>query len=168
MSGYTRTTRECPVGQLHPGLAQAIREYFQTHLLGDAETETRLCCETISERRDSGKLVSILEGEGDTTSHLAILMTSDWLIWALSGDRSGTVVSGAKLKVIRVKVLQAKQSKDMQLEVDGFVNNSKEYVRGALELGPEAAAQRFCEKVEKAVLKENPPAKRKSLRWFGG
>ncbi len=51
MSGYTRTTRDCPVSQLHPGLSQAIREYFQTHLLGDAETETRLCCETISEKR---------------------------------------------------------------------------------------------------------------------
>ena len=51
MSSYTRTTRECPVSQLHPSLLQAVREFFQTHQLGDAETVTRMCCETITEKR---------------------------------------------------------------------------------------------------------------------
>ena len=168
MSGYTRTTRDCPVSQLHHELSQAIRGYFQSHQLGDADTETRLCCETISEKRDSSRLVSILEGDDDTTSHLAILMTSDWLIWARSGDKSSTIVVGAKLKLIKVKVFVAKRSKDMQLEISGFTADTKDYVRGNLELGPEPAAQRFCERVAETALKENPPTQRKLLRWFGG
>jgi hypothetical protein len=168
MSGYTRTTRECSVSQIHPSLSQAIREYFQMHQLGDVETATLRCCETISEKRNLGKLAAILEGNSDTTGHLAILLTADWLIWVRNGDRSATVVTGARFKVIRVKVFVKKRTKDMELEVNGFINNSREYVRGNLELGPELAAQKFCEAVDQAVLKENPPPKRTLRRWMGG
>jgi hypothetical protein len=56
----------------------------------------------------------------------------------------------------------------MQLEVSGFIADTKEYVRGNFEMGPELAAQRFCEEVGQAVLRENPPSEKKSLRWFGG
>ena len=62
MSDYTRTTRICPVSQIHSSLAQGIQEFFQTHQLGDPETETVLCCETISRRDDPGKLVSCWMG----------------------------------------------------------------------------------------------------------
>ena len=53
----------------------------------------------------------------------------------------------------------------MQLEVSGFMVDSKDYVRGNLEMGPDVAAQKFCEAVQKAVLKANPPAKRKFFGW---
>jgi hypothetical protein len=56
----------------------------------------------------------------------------------------------------------------MQLEVSAFIGDSKEYVRGNLELGPELAAQKFCEEVGQAVLNLNPPVKRKFPRWMGG
>ena len=58
MSSAIRTTRECTLSQLHPRLSQVIREYFLNHQLGDPDTGTRLCCETIAEKRDTGKLVS--------------------------------------------------------------------------------------------------------------
>lgn len=168
MSRYNRITRECSLSQLHPALSQAIREYFQTHQFGDADTETCSCCETISEKRNTGRLASILDGDRDTIYHLAILMTQDMLIWARSGDRSGTVVTWAKFKAIRVRVFVSGRSKNIKLEISGFMADSKEYVRGSLELGSEMAAQRFCEKVEKTVLRENPPAERKFPRWMGG
>jgi hypothetical protein len=168
MIGYNRTTRECSANQIHPSLYPAIREYFQTHQLGDLDMETLLCCETISEKRNPGKLASFLEGNPDSITHLAILLTAEWLIWARNGDRSGTIVTGAKLKVIQVNALVARRTKGMELEVSGFIAGSKEYVRGNLEMGPDVAAQKFCEVVGQAVLKANPPAKRKFPRWMGG
>jgi len=132
--------------------------------LGNLDTETLACCETISQVQNPGKLASFLDGNPDSTIHLAILLTAEWLIWARHGDRSGTLVTGTKLKLIRVKAFVAKHSKDMQLEVSGFMADSKEYVRGNLEMGPEVAAQKFCEVVVKAVLSANPPEKRK---FFG-
>lgn len=168
MSSYIRTTRECSVSQLHPILFKAIQEYFQTHPLGDLDSETLLCCETIFENQNPGKLSAFLEGYPDTTSHLAILLTDDWLIWARVGDQTGIVVTAAKLKAIQVKAFVSKHTKDMELEVFGFVGDSKDYVRGTLEMGPDPAAQKFCEKVVETVLKVNPPANRTFRRWMGG
>jgi len=164
MSDYTRTTRICPVGQINSSLAQVVREYFQTHQLGDPETETLLCSETTSRRDAPGKLVAALDGNPDTEIRLAILITPEWLIWARHGDQTGTVVTGTKLQVIKVKVFVRRRSKDMELEVSGFMNDTKEYVRGNLELGPDPAAQKFCEAVDAAVTKAKPPTKKK---FFG-
>ncbi|MGB8211917.1 MAG: hypothetical protein WCE68_00030 [Anaerolineales bacterium] len=168
MSGIIRTTRECSVSQLHPSLFQAIREFVQTNPVGDLESETRLCCETISEKQNPGKLAAFLDGDHDTIVHLAILLTAEWLIWARNGDQSGTVVAGARLKGIQVKPFVARRTKNMELEVSAYIGDSKEYVRGNLELGYQAAAQKFCEDVCQAVLQLNPPAKRTFPRWMGG
>ena len=168
MFGYTRTTRTCPVSQIHSSLFQAIREFFQTHQLGDPDTETLLCCETISTRPDPGKLVTWLDGNPDTNIHLAILLTAEWLIWARIGDQTGTVVTGAKLQVIKVKAFVRRRTKDMELEISGFMADTKEYMRGNLELGPDVAAQTFCEAVVPAVFKAKPPSKNKFFGLISG
>ncbi len=168
MSDYIRTTRECPVNQIHPDLSKAILEYFQTHQLGDVEARLFLCCETISEKKNPGTLATLLNGDMDNLIHLAIVLTPEWLIWARNGDHSGTIVTGAKLTVIYVKAFVTRRSKDMELEVSGFIADTKEYVRGNLRMGPELAAQTFCETVVQANLKANPPAKRSYPRWLGG
>jgi hypothetical protein len=77
MSDYYRTTRECSVRQLHPELRQAIRNYFQEHNLGDLDAETISCCETISEKKVTGRLISWLNDNSDTTIHTGILLTSN-------------------------------------------------------------------------------------------
>jgi hypothetical protein len=164
MSGTTRTTRICPPSQIHPGLAQAVREYFQTNQLGDPETETQLCCETISRRDPPGKLFAMLDGNPDLNVHLAILLTADRLVWARYGDQTGTVVTGAKLQVIKVKAFVTRRTKDMELEVTGFIANTKEYVRGNLEMSPDPAAEKFCNAVLSAVSTAKPPVKKK---FFG-
>jgi hypothetical protein len=168
MSGYVRTTRECPVTQVQPGLYQAIWDYFQKYQLGDVDTEVLKCCETISEERNAGRLSTFLDGHPDKVIRLALLLTTDWLIWAASGDQSGIKVNGARLFGLKVKVFVARRSEYMQLEITGIIGNTKEYVRGTLELGPELAAQKFCEEVGKAVLEINPPVKRKFLGLMGG
>jgi hypothetical protein len=168
MSGYIRTTRQCAVNQLPFGLSKAIGEYFQIHQLGDPNTEVLMCCETISEKQNSGKLVSFLEGYPDTTIHLALLLTADWFIWARTGDRSVTTVTGARLKLIRVKAFVSRRTKDMQLEVTGFINDTKESVRGNLQMGPDLAAQKFCDELGQAVNKVNPPVKKSFFGLMGG
>jgi hypothetical protein len=109
----------------------------------------------------------LLNGDRDITSHLAMLLTDEWFVWARSGDRSVTVINGARFKMIRVKAYVARRTKEMELEVNGFINNTKESVRGNLRMGPDLAAQKFCEEVGQAVNKANPPVKRTLLGMRG-
>ena len=164
MSGTTRTTRICTPSQIHSSLVQPVQEYFQAHDLGDPETATLLCCETVTRRDAPPRLIAILDGNPDLTSHLALLLTSEWLIWARHGEQTGTVVTGAKLQVIKVKAYVTRRTKDMELEVTGFMADTKEYVRGNLELGPDPAAEKFCNAVIPAVATAKPVTKKK---FFG-
>jgi hypothetical protein len=168
MFGYTRTTRTCPVNQIHSSLSQGVRDFFQAHQVGDPDTETLLCCETIARRDAPPRLISWLDGDPDTKIYLATILTPEWLVWARNGDQTGTVVTGAKLQVIKVKAFVRRTSKDMELEISGFMAGTKDFVRGNLELGPEPAAQKFCDAVVPAVLSAAPPSKSKFPRWLGG
>ena len=167
MSSYNRTTRECFVSQLHPELRQAVQNYFQAHNLGDPETESLMCCETISEKKDTGKLVSWLGGETDTTVHMGVLFTSEWLVWARKGDQSDTVLHAATLKEIRVSAYEPLLMKEPGLEISGFAETSKGRVRGYIGMGPEAASQKFIEAIGKAVAELRPPARKRGIfKWL--
>ena len=168
MSDYNRTTRECSVSQLHPELRQAIRSYFQEHELGDPQAETLMCCETISEKKNAGGLVSWLNGELDTTIHTGMLLTSQWLIWVRSGDKSGTLLAAADLKQISVKAYTSILTQDTGLEVSGYIEDSKGLMRGYIGMGSELAAQKFCDEVKQAITKANPPTKKSWPKWLGG
>jgi hypothetical protein len=172
MSGYTRTTRECSIGQIHPDLYQKIQEYFQIHHLGDMESGTRLCCETISEKRPSSGwrsyLAPILDSERDATIHFAMLLTADRLIWARRGDQSPARVIGCQLNLIQAKAFISSRTRELELQIAGYVGDSKAYLKGVLALGPEPAAQKFCEAVMQANNIANPPPKSSRPKWLGG
>jgi hypothetical protein len=52
------------------------------------------------------------------------------------------------------------------MEVSGYIGDSKGRVRGYIGMGPEPAAQKFCEQVQQAIEKVTPkPAKKRRL-WF--
>jgi hypothetical protein len=168
MSDYNRTTRKCSVSQLHPELRQAIRNYFQEHNLGDPGDETLQCCETISEKKSTGRLLSLLNGNFDTIIRTGMLLTSQWLIWVRNGDRSGTVSTAANLKEISVGVHTSILAKDYGLEVAGTIVGSKSPMHGYIGMGPEIEAQEFCEEVKQAVIKANPPTPKSWPKWLGG
>ncbi len=167
MSDYVRFTRECSFGQLRPELAWAIREYAQNHReLGNVEVEVLMCCETTSERKRTGALAALIEGDPDTVLYTGMLVTPQWLIWARSGDKSGIRVSSAKLLDIQVRAFASRLVKDAGIEVSGYIGDSKGRVRGYIGMGPEPAAQQFCDQVQKAIEKATPkPAKKRRL-WF--
>jgi hypothetical protein len=170
MSDYNRTTRECSVNQLHPELRQAIQRYFEEHQLGDVETETLLCCETLSEKKNFGGLASLLKDELDTTIHTGMLLTSQWLIWVRKGDTPNTVVNAANLKEIQVKSYASMLAQDNGLEIFGYIGDSKGRIQGYVGMGAELAAQKFCDEVAKAISNLTPPTppKKGFQKWLGG
>ncbi len=168
MSDYNRATRECSVSQLQPDLRRAIQNYFREQNLGDPETENLLCCETVSTRKSSGWLGSLLTSNEDATIHTGMLLTAGLLIWARKGDQSPPVVTAADLKEIQVKAHASLVDRDRGLEISGFVRDSKNRVRGYVGMGSEPAAQKFCEEVEKAVASLKPPAEKGFARWWRG
>jgi len=169
MSDYNRTTRECSVNQLHPELRQAILRYFEEHELGDMEIETLLCCETISEKKNFGRLVSLLKDELDTTIHTGMVLTPQQLIWVRKGEQSDTVLSAANLKDIQVRAYTSILTRDTGMEILGYIGDSKGKVRGYVGMGEEVAAQNFCEEVTQAISSMQPPPPEKKLpKWLGG
>ncbi|MEJ5309791.1 MAG: hypothetical protein WHX52_08465 [Anaerolineae bacterium] len=166
MSTYHRTTRECRVSELRPVLSQAIRDYFQARQLGDPEIEVLMCCETTSTKQAAGRLISWLEGESAATVYIGMLLTPQQLIWVRATDDSGVVLTAADLKDIRVRAYTSVLTRDAGLEVFGVIGDSRGRVRGYIGMGPEAAAQKFCEAVIRAVEAVNPPVKRTLPKWL--
>jgi hypothetical protein len=164
MSDYVRFTRECSFGQLRPELARAIREYAQNRReLGNVEVEVLMCCQTTSEKKPVGALAALLGDNPDTILYTGMVVTPQWLIWARYGDKSGIRVSSAKLQDVQVKVYASLLVKDTGMEVSGYIGDSRGKVRGYIGMGPEPAAQKFCEQVQKAIEKVNPKPAKKSL-----
>ena len=167
MSDYHRFTRECSFGQLRPELARAIREYAQNHReLGNVEVEVLMCCETTSEKKPAGALAALLGDDPNTLLYTGMLVTPQWLIWVRHGDQSGVTVSSAKLQDVQVKAYASLFVKDTGLEVSGYIGDSKAKVQGYIGMGPEPAAQKFCEQVQKAIEQVNPKPAKKSMWPF--
>lgn len=165
MSEYIRTTRECSVDQLHPELLQAIQNYFQERQLGDLESDALLCCETISRKENTGTLAYLLSGNPDTTIYMGMVLTSQFLLWVHHGDRSGIRLNAAKLSEIRAEFHTSLFTKAVGLDIVGYISDARSRVRGYIAMGPEPAAQKFCEEVKLATIKANPPATRKLFGW---
>ncbi|MFN8384491.1 MAG: hypothetical protein U0V02_21315 [Anaerolineales bacterium] len=168
MSEFNRTTRECPVNQLHPEVFRELKNYFQEKNLGDLETETVSCCETVSTKNRSGGLFSLLSPSVDTTIHTGVVLTSQWLVWVRSGDKSGTLLSAANLNNISVSMYKSMFVNDTGLEIIGYIGDSKLVIRGYVGMGPEPATQKFCDEVKQAITTLNPPKPRTWPKWMGG
>ncbi|QLQ05044.1 MAG: hypothetical protein HZY76_02325 [Anaerolineae bacterium] len=117
MSDYHRSTRACAVSELRPELGQAIRGYFADHEPGDVESETILCCETTSHKKQMGRLQAWLRGDLDATVHTALVLTPQWLLWVRSGDRSGPGLTAAQLTMIQARPYRSLLTGDTGLEV---------------------------------------------------
>ena len=168
MSNYQRSTRLCSPSQLQPALLRALQAYFQAHELGDLETECLKCCETVSEKKSTSWLSSWLEANAENTIHSAIMLTARHLIWARSADQKEAFAVGADLAFINAGPHVALFTKDIGLQVAGFVGGSNRNIRGVIALGSEPAAIEFCEEVKEAIKRINPEKARKWPKWMGG
>lgn len=168
MSKYQRTTRECSFNQVRPALQQAFRDYFTTHELGEPDEIVRLCCETVSNKTESGWLTRWLDEKEEPVIYSAILLTEQSLLWARAGENSAAHVIRANLYEIRVKIFTSLLANDSGMEISGLIEGSKSFMRGYIGMGAEPAAQKFCEEVMQAVEKINPKSTRKFPTWMGG
>jgi hypothetical protein len=166
MPAYRRTTRECSVSQLTPGLRKGFEDFFIEHKLGALAEEALQCCETLSERDTPGMLDSLPTGNPDSTDYLGLILTEQWLLWGRSGDRSGTKIFGAEFKYLKVKRYKSRLSDETGLHIDADLPDFKGRVEGNLALGPEEAARKFCEEAVKAVEKAKPPKKGRKIPWL--
>jgi hypothetical protein len=165
LSNYKRSTRACTFEEIHPILKQALRAYFFEHEISDVETQILICCETLSEREKTSALETLLKEHGDLIYYLAAFLTPEWLFWARSGNQTKTIVVGARLKDIHARQRASLLLKDFGIDIEGFVDGSFSKIHGSLYLGPEPAAEEFCQAVEKAVNAANPP--RRLIDLFG-
>jgi hypothetical protein len=170
LADFNRYTRECSFSQLRPELMQALRDYFENQKLVGIEADILMCCETTSEKKtlngDKGVLAFLAGDDPDTTVYTGMFVTPQWLVWARAGDKSGTLVTSAHLRNVRVKPFTSRFTKDTGLEVSGFIGDSPGRVKGYIGMGPEEAAQKFCEEVVQAtekVRKEARPKRRIKL-----
>jgi hypothetical protein len=168
MGDYTRSTRECSVGQVRPELLRALEEYFQKNSLGDLEAETLLCCETVSEKKEMGRLVAWLGGKVEPLVYTAMLLTSTHLVWARGNQQTSINVNAADLKFIRVKPFASLFITDSGLEISGLLGNTRGMALGYIGMGPEPITQKFCDEVRQAIDKVNPPSSSKWPAWMGG
>jgi hypothetical protein len=165
MSDYTRSTIEVSVRQLRPELRQALDEYFQEHNLGQAADESVLCCQTVSEKKEPGWLASLLGEKKEPPVYTAVLLTSQYLIWARGSSQHKVTVMGADLGFILVKPYVSLFFSDSGLQISGIINGAAN-VNGYIGLGPEPAAQKFCEEVQKAIVRVNPASTKKWPFWM--
>jgi hypothetical protein len=170
MANYNRYTRECSFEQLRPELMQAMRDYIEGQKLVGMETSILMCCETTSKKKapnGSKGVLAFLEGDDpDTTVYTGMFVTPEWLVWARAGDKSGTLVTSAHLRNVKVKPYSSRLNDDTGLEVSGFIGDSPGRVKGYIGMGPEEAARKFCEEAVQAadkVRKEARPKRRIKL-----
>ena len=169
MAKYQRSTRACAVSQLKPPLLRALRAYFQSHNLGELETECLQCCETVSEKKPSGNWLSAwLDNSAEETIYSAIVLTGRVLVWARSSGQGQASAVGTELVNINARVHIANFTNEVGLQVAGLIDGSRGNVRGVIALGQEQAALDFCDAVYNEIEKVNPTPKRKWPAWMGG
>jgi hypothetical protein len=142
-----------------------MRDYIENQKLVGIENEILMCCETTSEQKthnkSSGLLTWLGEDDPDTIVYTGMFVTSQWLVWARIGDKSGTLVTSAHLRNVKVKPFSSKLTEDTGLEVSGFIGDAPGRVKGYIGMGPEDAAQRFCAEVVQAADKLRKEARSK-------
>jgi hypothetical protein len=151
MTEYRRNTRACTLDHLRPELARAVRDHLPTVGLAEAAHDTWVVCETTSDKINTSRLDALFDGDPDTVSYLALILTPDRLIWARSGDHSTTVAASALLKDLRVRVFRPRGTQDFGLQLNVRTGGLRASVSGQLLMGPEPAAEKFCEELGQAM-----------------
>ncbi|MBN1440930.1 MAG: hypothetical protein JW929_16105 [Anaerolineales bacterium] len=168
MTGPCRSTRRCSASQFEPQLRKAFQDHFASRAGGYPNSQNSTCVETRIDRSGLSRIAALLEGSPDTTEFLGIILTEDRLIWARVGDRSAPVVTGAKLKDLRVFEYGTRRPPEYGLELGGRVGDRGKWMTGKLLMEPGPAAKEFVAAVIAAVNRVNPPPPKRKFQfpWF--
>jgi hypothetical protein len=149
MSDWKRTTKEVPFEGLQPEMVEAIRKHLEQYNLGTILSDELMCVQTDSEKVKKG-----LFGSAETV-YMGVVITTRWLVWAISGTKTQTAVLSAQLKDIVVqdyaKTQFAKMIPDMGIQVSGHFTDASGNVSAFIGLDGSAAGRKFTEIVIQAV-----------------
>lgn len=86
MGDWNRTSKECTLQSLKPENLAAIQKHIETYNLGSILDDYLGCIETTSGKKKKG----LFGGGGDSRVVVSAVVTPRWLVWAVSGDKTGT------------------------------------------------------------------------------
>lgn len=152
MSDYQRTTRECTLTTIHPGLAAAIRTHLEKHGLEGILSTVVAGIETVSTKQKKG-----LFGGKSEAVRTAVLLTSDWLVCASLKDNDRPGVFSARLGELQVQDYEKSDlyrlAPDTGVDISGLRSDETGTGSYFLGLGPEPAAQSFRAGLKDAVAR---------------
>jgi hypothetical protein len=156
MGEWNRSTRQITIDRLRPEIDRAIQAHLETYNLGQILDGYLICIETISEKKKKG----LFGGGGDKTVVVSAVLTPGWLVWGVSGDKSGTAALSAQLKEMVVTDYANspgyKLLPDSGVEISGVFTGrvgmqGSQRVSTFIGLGEEPAANEFKEALFQAV-----------------
>ena len=154
MRDWKRITRACLFEGLQVDVRDAMSAHINQHELGDILADSLMCVETASEKIKKG-----LPGRADDLVLVAAVITPDWLIWGIRGDRSGVTVMSARLADVAIQDYAATQFANMipdtGIEVSGSFTAVSERGAAFLGLGEEPPARKFKQTVLEAAQAAN-------------
>lgn len=149
MSDWKRLTKEIPFESLLPQMATAIDQHIGQHNLGPILADMLMCVQT-----DSEKTKKSLFGKAETIQVGAVL-TPRWLVWAMQGTNTQTVVLSAQLINITVQDYAqtpfAKMIPDSGIEVSGRFTDNNESASAFIGLEENTSGKKFREALIKAA-----------------
>ena len=141
MGDFLRQTRETSLNKLKLQIAAAIRSHVAQYHLGDIETTTLMCCETISTKQKKGLFGKAMVIE------TAVLLTPHWLIWATAKGNQTPFVLSAKLSNIQIQDYETSKTQklipDSGLIISGLRTDAVDLGSIFIGFGSEPAAQKF-------------------------
>lgn len=147
MSEWNRTTREIQTNEIQPELADAIQDHLSRYNLGPIINNALMCVETINTKKKKGLFRS-----GNQSMVTCAVITPEWLVWAMCGDKSGSSALSLPLVDGTVEEYalspQYKFVPDSGLEITGKLTgqtgmHGSTQTMAFLGLGEEPAAQNF-------------------------
>lgn len=144
MPVYRRMTHTYTLDQIRPELAQAIHDHLESKQLAEQLADILACCETITDKVGPAWYDFIVGDTGDQLTYLALVLTSQRLIWARSSEHLTPIVASAPFSDLFVKVYRPRGTEDFGLQLTLRMVGSRFTVSGQLLMGPEPAAEKFC------------------------
>jgi hypothetical protein len=155
MGDWNRTSKECTLESFRAENIIEIKKHLDTYNLGPILDNSLMCVETVSDKKKKG-----LFGGGDSRVVVSIVLTPRWLVWAVSGDKTGTGVLSAQLRDASITDYASsefyKMVPDNGIQVTAaftgtLAGSTAERGTMFIPLGDESVAQRFKEMVIKAA-----------------
>ncbi len=149
MSDWKRVTAEIPLVQAPAEVMAAIQQHIELYHLGDILADPLICIQTDAERPRKGFF-------GSTESNRTVaVLTSHWLLWVVSGNKTPVTVTSARLSDIVIQDYAstpfAKMVPDSGIQVSGKFTDVAENSSAFIGLEHNEAGQKFKEQAVSAA-----------------